>query len=134
MLCQKESITKISIVLLLIGIMLISPVSAGALNHNNSYIGQSPTNKEIVLPKEGTSLSTFSSGNLISLITPQGNISPYYAVNSFSSDKPDWQKQRFSITIALPAKPESISFGLYDKNMAACCGGSPFRGRTDFIY
>jgi hypothetical protein len=121
--------------LILTGIVLISLVSAGGVIQDKIDKVKSSTNKEILLPKEGLNLFKFSSGNLISLIIPQGSISPYYTVNPIPADKTDWQKQNFSLPIALPTKAESISFGLYDKNMAAaCCGEQPFRGRTDFIY
>jgi len=132
---QNDFAIKIFVVVILTGIVLISSVSAGALIHHNIDMWQSSTNKEILLPKDGSTSFKISSDNLILLITHQGNISPYYTVNPILLDKPDWEKQNFSLAIAFPSKIESISFGLYDKNMAAsCCGGKPFMGRTDFIY
>jgi hypothetical protein len=135
MISRRNFIIIIPFALVIIGLLLVSSVSAGGLDKNTISSAKSSTNKEILLPKEGLTSFKFPTGNLISLIVPQGNISPYYTVDPISPDKPDYEKQSYSITIALPTKPESISFGLYDKNMAAaCCGGSPFRGRTDFIY
>ena len=135
MISRRYFIIKTHFALVIIGLLLVSSVSAGGLDKNTINSTKSLTNKEILLPKEGLTPFKFSSGNLISLITPQRDISPYYTVNPIPSDKPDWKKQSFSFAIALPTKPESISFGLFDKTMtAACCGGRPFLGRTDFIY
>jgi len=131
---RRNAGTKTFITLILMGMVLISTVSAGVSIQNKIDKVRSSTNKEILLPKEEFNSFKFSSGNLISLIIPQGNISPYYSVNPISIDKPDWQKQNFSPAIGLPRTAESISFGLYDKNVTACCSGQPFRGRTNFIY
>ena len=73
---RKDVITKTIIALILMGIMLVSPVSAGVLIQNKTDKVKSSTNKEILFPKEGSNSHQFLSGNLIPLIIPQGNISP----------------------------------------------------------
>jgi hypothetical protein len=134
MVIKKGVIYKTIVVFILLGAVLISSVSAGTVQQKKIEIVKSSTNNEILLPKEGSDSVKFASGNLISRLLPQGNISPYYNVNPFLIDKPDWQKQNFSLTITLPPKAESISFGLYDQIATACCCGKPFMGQTNFIY